>query len=92
MNVEYDVDRVIRVLGNYVLSRPPRAAGKWVVVTIKPITPGTSSPDPLLAHSLDSAPMTSTEPSLGSFREARSLTARALHDRGGTPPPGNSKV
>lgn len=35
-NVEYDVDRVMRVLGNYVLSRPTRAAGKWVVVTIKP--------------------------------------------------------
>lgn len=35
-NVEYDVDRVIRVLGNYVLSKPPRAAGKWVVVTIRP--------------------------------------------------------
>jgi hypothetical protein len=35
-NVEYDVDRVIRVLGNCVLSRPPRAAGKWVVVTIEP--------------------------------------------------------
>ena len=34
-NVEYDVDRVIRVLGNYVLSNPPRAAGKWVVVTIE---------------------------------------------------------
>jgi hypothetical protein len=33
-NVEYDVDRVIRVLGNYVLSAPPRAVGKWVVVTI----------------------------------------------------------
>jgi hypothetical protein len=36
-NVEYDVDRVIGVLGNYVLSRPPRAAGKWVVVTIRPV-------------------------------------------------------
>ncbi len=35
-NVEYDVDRVLRALGNYVLSRPPRAAGKWVVVTIEP--------------------------------------------------------
>lgn len=35
-NVEYDVDRVIRVLGNYVLCNPPRAAGKWVVVTIRP--------------------------------------------------------
>jgi len=35
-NLEYDVDRVIRVLQNYVLSRPPRAAGKWVVVTITP--------------------------------------------------------
>ena len=34
MNVEYDVDRVIRVLGNCALSGPPRAAGKWVVVTI----------------------------------------------------------
>jgi len=36
-NVEYDVDRVIRVLGNYALSHPPRAAGKWVVVTIRPV-------------------------------------------------------
>jgi hypothetical protein len=35
-NVEYDVDRVIKVLGNYVLCNPPRAAGKWVVVTIRP--------------------------------------------------------
>lgn len=35
-NVEYDVDRVMRVFGNHVLSRPPRAAGKWVVVTIEP--------------------------------------------------------
>ena len=35
-NVEYDVDRVMRALGNYVLSMPPRAAGKWVVVTIEP--------------------------------------------------------
>ena len=34
-NVEYDIDRVMRVLGNYVLSRPPRAAGKWVVITIR---------------------------------------------------------
>ena len=51
-NVEYDIDRVLRVLGNHVLSKPPRANGKWVIVTIKPITPGTSSPDPLLAHSL----------------------------------------
>jgi hypothetical protein len=38
-NLEYDVDRVISVLGNYVLSKPPRAAGKWVVVTIRPLTP-----------------------------------------------------
>jgi hypothetical protein len=35
-NVEYDVDRVMRVLGNYVLGKPLRAAGKWVVVTISP--------------------------------------------------------
>ena len=35
-NVEYDVDRVIGVLGKYVLCNPPRAAGKWVVVTIRP--------------------------------------------------------
>ena len=35
-NVEYDVDRVLRVLGNYALSKPPRAAGKWVVVSIEP--------------------------------------------------------
>jgi hypothetical protein len=34
-NVEYDVDRVIRVLGNCELCRPPRAEGKWVVVSIK---------------------------------------------------------
>jgi hypothetical protein len=34
-NVEYDVGRVMRILGNgYVLTNPPRAAGKWVVVTI----------------------------------------------------------
>jgi hypothetical protein len=26
----------MRVLGHHVLSRPPRAAGKWVVVTIEP--------------------------------------------------------
>lgn len=35
-NVEYDVDRVVRVLENYALSRPARASGKWVVVTIEP--------------------------------------------------------
>ena len=35
-NLEYDVGRVIRVLRTHVLSRPPRAAGKWVVVTIEP--------------------------------------------------------
>jgi len=36
-NVEYDVNRVIRVLGNrYVLTDRLRAAGKWVVVTIRP--------------------------------------------------------
>jgi hypothetical protein len=35
-NVEYDVARVMGVLGNYVLSKPPRASGKWVVVTIEP--------------------------------------------------------
>lgn len=35
-NVEYDVDRVMRGLANFVLSTPPRAAGKWVVVTIRP--------------------------------------------------------
>jgi hypothetical protein len=34
-NLEYDVDRVIRVLGNCVLCKPPRADGKWVVVSIK---------------------------------------------------------
>ena len=34
-NVEYDINRVIGVLGNCELSRPPRAEGKWVVVTIK---------------------------------------------------------
>ena len=35
-NVEYDIDRVLRVLGNYTLSKPPRANGKWVVITIRP--------------------------------------------------------
>jgi hypothetical protein len=36
-NVEYDVSRILRVLGNhYVLTNRPRAAGKWVVVTIRP--------------------------------------------------------
>jgi len=35
-NVEYDVARVMRALGNHVLSKPPRAAGKWVVLTIEP--------------------------------------------------------
>jgi hypothetical protein len=50
-NVEYDIDRVLGILGKYALSNPPRAAGKWVVVTIRP--------------------------SLGSPREAHSLTARA---------------
>ena len=45
-NVEYDVDRVIQVLGNYVLSTPPRADGRWVVVTIseRPKDPGTKVP------------------------------------------------
>lgn len=33
-NLEYDVERVIRTLGNFVQSKPPRAKGKWVVVTI----------------------------------------------------------
>jgi len=33
-NVEYDIDRVLGVLGNYVQSKPPRANGKWIVVTI----------------------------------------------------------
>lgn len=36
MNVEYDVHRVMRVLGNhFVVSEPLRAAGKWVVVPIR---------------------------------------------------------
>ena len=36
-NVEYDVNRVIRVLGDrYVVSDRLRAVGKWVVVTIGP--------------------------------------------------------
>lgn len=39
-NVEYDVDRVMQVLGNFVMSKPLRAAGKWVVVTIT--IPGSS--------------------------------------------------
>ena len=34
--------------------------------------PGISSPDPLPAHSLASAPVKRTQASLGSFREARS--------------------
>jgi len=34
-NVEYDIDRVLRVLGNYALSKPPRTNGKWVVITIR---------------------------------------------------------
>lgn len=35
-NVEYDVHRVMRVLGNhFVVSEPLRAAGKWVVVPIR---------------------------------------------------------
>jgi hypothetical protein len=35
-NVEYDIDRVMRILGNgYVLTTPPRTDGKWVVVTIR---------------------------------------------------------
>ena len=38
-NVEYDIARVMGVLGNYALSKPPRAQGKWVVVTISPIRP-----------------------------------------------------
>jgi hypothetical protein len=34
-NVEYDVDRVMRALGDqYVLADPLRSAGEWVVVTI----------------------------------------------------------
>lgn len=33
-NVEYDVDRVMRILGNFALDKPPQTAGKWVVVTI----------------------------------------------------------
>jgi hypothetical protein len=36
-NLAYDVDRVMQVLGTHVLCRPPRAAGKWVVVTIRPM-------------------------------------------------------
>jgi hypothetical protein len=36
-NVEYDIDRVLRVLGDYVLSKPLRANGKWVVVTIRSV-------------------------------------------------------
>ena len=36
-NVEYDVDRVMRGVKRYGLSKPPRAKGKWVVVTLSPI-------------------------------------------------------
>ena len=44
-NLEYDVDRVMRVLGNYALTGYPRAAGRWVVVTIQPsISRGASPP------------------------------------------------
>jgi hypothetical protein len=35
-NVEYDIARVMGVLENYDLTDPPRASGKWVVVTISP--------------------------------------------------------
>ena len=35
-NLEYDVDRVMQILRNVVVSAPPRAAGKWVVVAIRP--------------------------------------------------------
>ena len=42
------------------------------------IDPGALPPDPLLAHSLDSTPVESAYASLGSFREAHSLTARSL--------------
>jgi len=35
-NVEYDIARVLHVLGKYVLISPPRSSGKWVVVTIEP--------------------------------------------------------
>jgi len=38
-NLEYDVDRVLRSLGKYDLCKPPRAAGKWVVVTIRERVP-----------------------------------------------------
>jgi hypothetical protein len=37
MNVDYDVDRVLEVLGDYSLSRPTRASGEWVVITICPV-------------------------------------------------------
>jgi hypothetical protein len=33
-NVEYDVERVMRILGNCTLIKRPRTAGRWVVVTI----------------------------------------------------------
>jgi len=40
-NVEYDVNRVMHVLGKqFVLSDHLRAAGKWVVVPIRQVTPG----------------------------------------------------
>ena len=34
-NLEYDVDRVMEILGNHQLSKPLQAKGKWVVVTIE---------------------------------------------------------
>lgn len=44
-NVEYDVERVLRVLGNRaVLGEPMRARGKWVVVPVR-LTDGTSTGD-----------------------------------------------
>ena len=34
-NVEYDVERVLGVLGNCSLAKPPHASGRWVVVTVQ---------------------------------------------------------
>ena len=84
-NLEYDIARVLGVLEHYALSKPPRAQGKWVVVTISPLRPGTSSPDPLLAHSFNLPPVERHTGKSHSVREALSLTARALHNTGNTP-------
>jgi len=73
-NVEYDVDRVMRVLGDFRLARPPRPAGKWVVITL---TPAEGSWDEYVRRNAPSARHARSVPNeaaLGSvlFREAES--------------------